>query len=66
MKENHQKVLKKSTIVFLLKPVSLNGQDYGKQKEPGTSGQLLFRLQNRFRKISLVVMYYLTEFDDVI
>ena len=33
---------------------------YKKQKEPGTSEQLLFRLHNKFRKISLLVMYYLT------
>ena len=37
-----------------------------KQKEPGTSDQPLFRLQNNFRKIPLLVMHYLTNFDDVI
>ena len=29
------------------------------------SAQSLFRLQNKFRKIPLLVMYYLTKFDDV-
>ena len=33
------------------------------QKGPGTSDQSLFRLQNKFRKIPLLVMYYLTKFD---
>ena len=35
------------------------------KKGPGTSDQLLFRLQNKFKKIPLLV-YYLTEFDDAI
>ena len=35
--------------------------------EPGTETNdlLLFRLKNKFRKIPLLVMYYLTKFDDV-
>ena len=33
---------------------------------PGTSDQSLFRLQNKFRKVPFLVMYYLTKFDDVI
>ena len=33
---------------------------------PGTSNQLLFRLRNKFVKIPLLVIYYLTKFDDVI
>ena len=36
------------------------------KKGPRTSSQFLFRLQNKFRKIPLLVMYYLTKFDDVI
>ena len=36
------------------------------KKGPGTSDQLLFRLGNKFKKIALLVMYYLTKFDDVI
>ena len=35
-----------------------------KQKGPVTSDQLLFRLQNKFRKIPLLVMHYLIKFDD--
>ena len=37
-----------------------------KQKGPGTSDQSLFRLQHKFRKLPLSVIYYLTKFDDVI
>ena len=66
MKEDHQKALKKLTLFFLLNPVPFNGQNYQNQKGPRTSDPLLFRLQNKFRKIPLLVMYYLTEFYDVI
>ena len=37
-----------------------------KQKGLGTSDQSLFRLQNRFKKISFLVIYYQTKFDGVI
>ena len=60
------KSLKKVTLLFLLNPVPFNGQSCNKQKEPGTSDQSYFRLQNKFRKISLLVEYYLTKFDEVI
>ena len=60
------KSLKKVTSFFLSNPVPFNRQNYQKQKGPGTSDQSLFRLQNKFRKIPLLVMYYLTNFDDVI
>ena len=60
------KALKKSISFILSNPVPFNGQNYQKQKGSGTSDQLLFRLQNKFRKISLLVMYYLTKFVDVI
>ena len=66
MKEDYQKALKKVTLFFLSNPVPFNSQNYQKQKGPGTSDQLLFRLRNKFRKIPLLVMYYLTKFDDVI
>ena len=66
MKEDHQKALKRVTLFFLSNPVLFNRQNYQKQMGPGTSDQLLFRLQNNFRKIPLLVMYYLTKFDDVI
>ena len=60
------KALKKVTSFFLSNSVSFNRQSYQKQNEPGTSGQWLFRLQNKFRRITLLVMYYLTKFDDII
>ena len=66
MKEDYQKALKKVTSFFLSNPVPFNRQNYQKQKGPGTSDQSLFRLRNKFRKIPLLVMYYLTKFDDVI
>ena len=58
------KSLKKSTLFFLLNPVPFNGQSYQKQKGPGTSDPSLFRLQNKFRKTPLLVIYDLTKFDD--
>ena len=58
MKKDDYKALKKFPVLF-------NGQSYQKEG-PGTSDQLLFRLQNKFRKIPLLVMYYLTKFNDVI
>ena len=60
------KSLKKVTSFFLSNPVPFNRQNYQKQKGTGTSDQPLFRLQNKFRKILLLVMDYLTKFDDVI
>ena len=65
MKDDYQKAFKKLTLFFLSNPVPFNGQSYQKQKGPGTSDQSLFRLQNKFRKIPLFVIYYLTKFDDV-
>ena len=66
LKEDYQKASKKLTIFFLSNPVPFNGQSYQKQKGPGTSNQSLFRLQNKFRKIPLSVIYYLTKLDDLI
>ena len=60
IKEDYQKAFKKLTLVFLLNPVPFNGESGQKQKGPGTSNQSLFRLQNKFRKIPLLVIYYLT------
>ena len=37
-----------------------------KNKRPGTSDQSPFRLQNKFKKISLLVIYYLTKFGGII
>ena len=53
------KSLRKINFFFLLNADPFIGQDYEKQKGPGSSDQSLFRLQNKFRKIPLLVMYYL-------
>ena len=66
MKEEYQKALKKLTLFFLFNPVPFNGQSYQKQKGSETSDQSLFRLQNKLRKIPLLVIDYLTRFDDKI
>ena len=52
--------------IFLLNSVPFNEQGYRKPKGPEASDQSLFRLPNMFRKIRLLVMYYLIKFDDVI
>ena len=65
-KGDYQKPLKKLTLFFLSNPVPFNGQSYKKQKGLGTSDQSLFRLQNKFKKSSLLVIYYQTKFDGVI
>ena len=56
------KSLKKLFSFFLLNPVPFNRQSYPEQKGPGTSDQSLFRLQNKFRKIPLFIIYYLSKF----
>ena len=66
MKGDYQKLLKKLTLFFISNPVLFNGQSYKKQKGLGTSNQSLFRLQNKFTKISILVKYYQTKFDGVI
>ena len=53
------KTLKKSTLFFLRKSVP-----FQKQKEHGTSAQSLFMLGKKSRKIPLLVISYLTKFDD--
>ena len=65
LKKDYQKTLKKFTLFFLLNPVPFDGQNYEKQKRPGTSDQSLSRLQSKFRKIPELVMYYLAKFHDV-
>ena len=50
------KTLKKLTLFFLSNPVFFNGQSYQKQKGPETNYQSLFKLRNRFTKITLLVM----------
>ena len=66
MKGDCQKPFKKFTLFFVSNPVPFNGQSHKKQKGLGTSDQSLFRLQNKFSKIPLLVMYYLTKFHGVI
>ena len=56
----------KKLYYFFLSPIPFNGQDYEKERGPRTGDQSLFRLQNKFRKIPLLVMYYLIKFDHVI
>ena len=66
MKGVYQKPLKKVTLFFLSNLVPFHGQIYKKQKGLGTSDTLLFSLQNKFTKISLLVTHYQTKFDVVI
>ena len=61
MKEDYQKALKKATLFSLSNPVTFNDKVF-----KNTRGLEPFRLQNKFRKIPLLVMYYLTKFGDVI
>ena len=61
--EDSQKAFKKLTLFFLSNSVLFYGKSYKKQKEPRTSAQLLRKM---FRKVSLLVIYYLTMFDDII
>ena len=53
------------TQFFLLYPVPFYGQNYEKQKGPGTSYQSFFRLKNMFRKIPFLLIYHLGSFDDL-
>ena len=66
LKGDYQKASKKVISFFLSNPVPFNRQNNKKQKGPETSDQSLFRLQSKFIKVPLLVMYYLTKFDDVI
>ena len=59
------KNFKKGNLIFLPNPVPFIRQNYQEQKGPGISDHPLFRLRNKFRKILLLAMYYLTKFDDV-
>ena len=58
------KSLKKLTLFFLSNPEPFNGQNYQKQKGLRTSDQSLFRLRKKLRKIPLLVVCYLTKFND--
>ena len=61
-----QKPSKKLALFFLLNPVPSNRQKCQKQTMPGISGQVLFRLRNKFTSICLLVIYCLTKCDGVI
>ena len=65
MKDDYQKILKKSTLFFLSNPVPFNGQNYQKQKRSETSDQSLLRLWNKLKNIPLIITYYLTKLDYV-
>ena len=66
MKKDCPKALRMLPLFCLSNLVPSNGQSYLKQIGSGTSHQSLFRSQNKFRKIPLFVIYYLTKSDDVI
>ena len=65
-KRGLSKTFKKVNFIFSFQPVPFNGQSYQNQKGPGTSDQSLTRLKNKFTKIYLLVIYYLTKFDGII
>ena len=62
LKKDYQKALRMLILFYLSNPVSFNRQDYEKQKEPGTSNKLLYRLQTS-SKNTFLVMFYLTNVD---
>ena len=66
LKGDYQNPLKNLTLFFLSNLAPFNGQSYKKQKGIGTSEQSLFRLRNKFTKISLLVTYYQVIFNGVI
>ena len=51
-------------FIFSLEPSSFLTEKLWKQTELKTRDQSLFRLQNKFRKDLLLVIYYLTKFDN--
>ena len=53
----------KNLLYFFSNPIPFKGQSYQLQTGSGTSDMLLFRLWNKFTKISLLVIQYLTKFD---
>ena len=58
--------LTKGNFIFSFEPSHFQYTKLSKKKRPGISDQSLFRLRNKSRKFPLLVMYYLTKFDDVI
>ena len=66
LKKDYRKALKKVTLFFFRTQSLSIVKIINKKKSPGTSDQSLLILRNKFRKILLLGMYYLTKFDDVI
>ena len=60
------KSIKKVNFIFSFEPSPFYWAKLSKQKGLGTSDQSLLRLQNKYRKIPLLVIYCLTKFDEVI
>ena len=56
MKEDYRKSLKMLTAFVRENPTPYNGQVYEKQMGSKAMYQLIFRLQNKFRKIPLLKM----------
>ena len=65
LKEDYQKPSKKLILFFLLNPVSFSGQSYQKQTGSRTSDQSFLWLQKKLKNITLFVIYYLTNFDNI-
>ena len=64
LKEDYQEAFKNLTWFFPLHPVPFYGHYYKIWKEPATSYQALFGLQNMFRKNSFLVIYHTGNFGD--
>ena len=60
------KSLERGNFIFSFELSPFQSTKLSKQKESGTSERSLFRLRNKSRKIPLLVMHYLTKFDDII
>ena len=58
--------LKKLTYFFFRAQFLLIGKNMKNKKGLELVASLLFRFQSKFRKISLLVVYYLSKFDDII
>ena len=65
MKGDCQKAFKKLTYFFFQTQFLFMDKVIKKKKGSGTSDQSFLKLRNKFRKIRLFVIYYLTKFDDV-
>ena len=65
MKEDYQEVFKKLTLFFVSNSAPFNGQKHQKQTGPGNSDESLFRLSNKFKKISFL-SYVLSEDNELI